>query len=36
MFYKTYCQSLEARDITNPEVSGPRGEEDGFVVPMAF
>jgi len=30
------AKTLEARDITYLEVSGPRGEADGFVVPMAF
>lgn len=30
------AKALEAKDITYLEVNGPRGEEDGFVVPMAF
>jgi hypothetical protein len=27
---------LEGKDITYPEVSGPRGKDDGFVMPMAY
>ena len=33
---RNIAKEMEGKDITYLEVSGPRGEDDGFVMPMAY
>jgi len=33
---RNIAKEMEGKDITYLEVSGPRGKEDGFVMPMAY